>query len=147
MITAIHLVLLCVVAVPGGSFPYIRFLGLGDATHTHHTYHTTNICHNVVLQSHWLIASLYSIVPSLGGPSQSLVTSQSYLAFYKHIMPLIQLKRKVPGHLTYNLSLSIQVFPGKEINMRTLGHSKIELASSWRGPIRVYKKWTRLQPY
>ena len=87
MITAIHLVLLCVVAVPGGSFPYIRFLGLGDATHTHHTYHTTNICHNVVLRSHWLIASLYSIVQSLGGPSQSLVTSQSYLAFYKHIMP------------------------------------------------------------
>ena len=86
MLTAIHLVLLCVVAVPGGSFPCIRFLGLGDATHTHHTYHTTNICHNIVIGSHWLTTSLYSIVPSLGEPSYSLVTSQSYLALYKYIM-------------------------------------------------------------
>ena len=30
---------------------------------------------------------MYSSVPDLGGPSQSLVTSQSYLAFYKYIMP------------------------------------------------------------
>ena len=52
--------------------------GLGDATHTHHRYQTTNICHNVVLGSYWLTTSLYSIVPGLGGPSQSLVTSQGY---------------------------------------------------------------------
>ena len=54
---------------------------------THITHHTTNICHNVVLGSYWSITSLYSIVPSLGEPSQSLVTSQSYLAFYKYIIP------------------------------------------------------------
>ena len=87
MLVTIQLVLLCVVAVPGGSFACIRFPRLGDATHTHHTYHTTNICHNVVLGSYWSITSLYSIVPSLGEPSQSLVTSQSYLTFYKFIMP------------------------------------------------------------
>ena len=87
MLVTIQLVLLCIVAVPGGSFPCISFPGLGDATHTHHTYHTTNICHYVVLGSYWSITSLYSIVPSLGEPSQSLVTSQSYLAFYKYIMP------------------------------------------------------------
>ena len=45
------------------------------------------MCHNVVLGSYWSITSLYSLVPNLGGLSQSLVTSQSYLAFYKHIMP------------------------------------------------------------
>ena len=87
MLVTIQLVLLCVVAVLGGSLACIRFPGLGDATHTHHTYHTTNICHNVVLGSYWSITSLYSHVPSLGEPSQSLVTSQSYLAFYKYIMP------------------------------------------------------------
>ena len=87
MLVTVQLVLFCVVAVPGGSLPCIRFPGLGDATHTYHTYHTTNICHNVVLGSYWSITSLYSLVPSLGGPSQSLVTSQSYLAFYKYIMP------------------------------------------------------------
>ena len=79
MLTSICLVLLCVVAVSGGSLPCIRFPGLGGETHTHHTYHTTNISHNVVLGSYWLTASLYSIVPSLGEPSYSLVTSCSCL--------------------------------------------------------------------
>ena len=81
----------CVVAVPGGSFPCIRFLGLGDVTHIHHTYHTTNtshkICHNVVLGYHWLTANLYSIVPSLGEPSQSQVTSHYMLALLFDNMP------------------------------------------------------------
>ena len=87
MLVTIQLVLVYVVLVQGGSLACIGFSGLGDATHTHHRYHTTNICHNVVLGSYWLTTSLYSIVPGLGGPSQSLVTSQSYLAFYKYIMP------------------------------------------------------------
>ena len=87
MLVAIQLVLVCVVLVKGGFLANTGLSGLGDATHTHHKYHTTNICHNVVLGSHWLTTSLYSIVPSLGGPSQSLVTSQSYLASYKDIMP------------------------------------------------------------
>ena len=84
---SIQLVLVYVVLVQGGSLTGIGLSGLGDATHTHHRYHTTNICHNVVLGSYWLTTSLYSIVPGLGGPSQSLVTSQSYLAFYISIMP------------------------------------------------------------
>ena len=87
MLVTIQLVLVYVVLVQGGSLLSIGLSGLGDATHTHHRYHTTNICHNVVLGSYCLTTSLYSIVPGLGGPSQSLVTSQSYLAFYKHIMP------------------------------------------------------------
>ena len=87
MLVTIQLVLVCVVLVQRGSLVSIGFSGLGDATHTHHRYHTTNICHNVVLGSYWLTTSLYSIVPGLGGPSQSLVTSQSYLALSKHIMP------------------------------------------------------------
>ena len=87
MLVTIQLVLLCVVAVSGGSLACIRFPGLGDATHTHHTYHSANICHNVVLGSYWSITSLYSIVPSLGEPSHSLITSYSYLAFSKDNMP------------------------------------------------------------
>ena len=87
MLVTIQLVLVYVVLVQGGSLASIGLSGLGDATYIHHRYHTTNICHNVVLGSHWLITSLYSVVPSLGGPSQSLVTSQSYLAFYEYIMP------------------------------------------------------------
>ena len=87
MLTSICLVLLCVVAVPGGSLPCIRFPGLGGETHTHHTYHTTNISHNVVLGSHWLTASLYSIVPSLGEPSYSLVISCSCLVLSIDKMP------------------------------------------------------------
>ena len=146
MLVTIQLVLLCVVAVPRESFPCIRFPGLGDATHTHHTYHTTNICHNVVLGSYWSITSLYSIVPSLGEPSQPLVTSQSYLAFYKYIMPN---PAEEEGARASNIQLVIkyQVFLGKVINMRTLKHSKIGPPSSWRSPTRMYKKWTRLQLY
>ena len=87
MLVTIQLVLVCVVLVLGGSLACIGFPGLGDTTHTHHTCHTTNICHKVVLGSYWLTTSLYSIVPDLSGPSQSLVTLQSYLAFYKNIMP------------------------------------------------------------
>ena len=87
MLVAIQLVLVCVVLVQGGFLANIGLSGLGDATHIHHRHHTTNICHNVVLGSHWLITSLYSIVPSLGEPSQSLVTSHSYLVSYKGIMP------------------------------------------------------------
>ena len=87
MLVTIQLVLVYVVLVQGGSLASIGLSGLGDATHTHHRHHTTNICHKVVLGSYWLTTSLYSIVPGLGGPSQSLVTSQSYLAFYKYIMP------------------------------------------------------------
>ena len=87
MLVTIQLVLVCVVLVQGGSLASIGLSGLGDAAHTHHRYHTANICHNVVLGSYWLTTSLYSIVPGLDGPSQSLVTSQSYLAFNKYIMP------------------------------------------------------------
>ena len=87
MLVTIQLVLVCVVLVQRGSPVSIGLSGFGDATHTHHRYHTTNTCHNVVPGSYWLTTSLYSIVPSLGGPSLSLVTSQSYLAFYKYIMP------------------------------------------------------------
>ena len=72
---------------PWGSSPSIRFPGLGGATHTHHTYHTTNTSHNVVLGSHWLTVSLYSIVPGLGEPSQSLVTSDCMLALLFGNMP------------------------------------------------------------
>ena len=39
------------------------------------------------LGSYWSITSLYSIVPSLGEPSYSLVTSLSYLALNKDIIP------------------------------------------------------------
>ena len=87
MLVTIQLVLVCVVLVQGGSLVSIGLSGFGDATHIHHRHHTTNICHNVVLGSHWSITSLHSIVPSLGEPSLSLVTSQSYLASYKYIMP------------------------------------------------------------
>ena len=87
MLVTIQLVLLCVVAVPGGSLACIRFPRLGGA---YHTYHTTSICHtyhNVVLGSYYTFASLHSIVPSLGEPSYSLVTSLGYLALNKYIMP------------------------------------------------------------
>ena len=87
MLVTIQLVLACVVLVQRGSLVSIGLSGFGDATHTHHRHHTANTCHNVVLGSYWLTTSLYSIVRSLGGPSLSLVTSQSYLAFYKYIMP------------------------------------------------------------
>ena len=74
MLIFICLVLLCVVAVPGGLNHALDSLDW-VVKHIHHRYHTTNILHNVVLGSHWLITSLYSIIPSLGEPSQSLVNS------------------------------------------------------------------------
>ena len=102
MLVTIQLVLVCVVLVQGRSLACIGFPGLGDATHAHHRYHTTNICHNVVLGSYWLTASLYSIVPGLGGPSQSLVTSKGIWHF-TNTLCLTQLMRKVLGHLIYSL--------------------------------------------
>ena len=140
MLVTIQVVLVCVVLVQGGSLACIGFPGLGDAIHTHHRYHTTNICHNVVLGSYWLTTSLYLIVPGLGGPSQSLVTSQSYLAFYKYIMP-------DPAEEAGARASNIQVFHGKVTNMKTLKHSKAGPPSLWRGPTRVYRKWIRLQQY
>ena len=87
MLVTIQLVLVCFVLVQGGFLSCIGLPGLSDATHTHHTDHTANICHSVVLGSYWLATGLHSIVPVLGGPSQLLVTSQSSKAFHKHIMP------------------------------------------------------------
>ena len=123
MLVTIQLVLVCVVLVQGGSLACIGFPGLGDATHTHHRYHTTNICHNVVFGSYWLTTSLYSTVPGLGGPSQSLVTSHSYLALYKHIMldPAEE-----AGARASNIQLVIKYpsFSWEGTNMKTLKHSK-----------------------
>ena len=90
MLTFICLLFLSVVAVPGGSYPSIRFPGLGGETHTYHTYHTyhtTNTSHNIVLGSHWPTASLYSLVPSLGEPSHSLASSDCMLALVFGNMP------------------------------------------------------------
>ena len=87
MLVTIQLVLLCVVAVPGGSPACIRFPKLVGAYHTYHTTSTCHTYHNVVLGSYYSFVSLYSIVPSLGEPSYSLVTSLSYLALNKDIMP------------------------------------------------------------
>ena len=110
MLVTIQLVLVCIVLVQGGSLANTGLSGFGDATHTHHRYHTTNICHNVVLGSHWLITSLYSIVPHLGEPSQSLVTSQRHLASYKDNMPG---PAEEEGARASNIQLVIKFFMGR----------------------------------
>ena len=43
MLVTIQLVLVYVVLVQGGSLASIGLPGLGDAAHTHHRYHTTNM--------------------------------------------------------------------------------------------------------
>ena len=146
MLVTIQLVLVCVVLVQGGCLVYTGLPGLGDATHTHHRYHNTNICHNVVLGSYWLTTRLYSIVPGLGGSSHSPVTSQSYLAFYKHIMPD---PAEGAGARASNIQLVIKYpsfsWEGNQYeNFKTFKSGTTILME---GPTRVYKKWIRLQLY
>ena len=75
MVTFIWLLLLCVVAVLGGSQVPSRFPGLEVATHTTRRYHTCHITVTLYNGSNWFTTSLYSFVTSLGEPSQQLVTS------------------------------------------------------------------------
>ena len=106
MLVTIQLVLVCVVLVPGGSFPCIGFPGLGDGSHIHHSYHTTIICHTVVHGSYWFPSGLYLFVQGLGGPSQSLATSQRYLALDIDIMP--DPPEEVEGARASNIQLVIK---------------------------------------
>ena len=149
MLTFIWLVLLCVVAVPWGSQVATRFPGLEGATHPTHTTHTYHICHTKTTcynGSHWSKTSLYSFATSLGEPSHSLVTSVCMLALLFENMPD---PAEDEGARASNIQLVIKYpsfsWEGNQYeNFRTF---KIGPPSSWRGPTRMYKKWTRLQLY
>ena len=148
MLTYIWLVVLCVVAVPGGSLVTSRFLGLGVVTHTSHPTHTTHTYHTTTATyngSYWSTTSLYSFVTSLGEPSQLLVTTRN--SVYSHGTMPDSAVAEEEGARASNIQLVIKYpsFSWEGNQYESFKTFKSRTTVLMEGPTKVYKSLTRLQ--